>query len=576
MGHTATESISQSIFHFPPGGTAKKKASVSTTESGFIPLFEGEHPEAVALRKDLFDRSCALLLHSAGQLMKGKEEKLSKKFLQLVDSGHFKERVTITIVPTAEYCPSIAQCTCKLKALKEVCQSRTADRIVIRLMDIELGEAHEFHRMILFLHSLEKPSVVVIVSPIGAHCLTFINRGTLLHCTVDESLEQEAGLDESIELDSFLESVLFNEQFPLVSWELLRILEAEFGQIHRSLGKTVQRLKFWLLEYYWGNPFSVFQAPGSIPGVSAFFLEFARMQPSFMQFVEDCFAESAPNSKEREKALRLLENEAYLVKALPTVVQCEYPAQMKALCRLLAVVSDCSPLRWYRELAKCAFSGKTFLECSALKMALNRLLAIPPGELSQIISPLLHMQFEFSFEDDFLLLCKKLMQELIERPVEVEDDRQDASEWRVKKKQLQLALLAQIETYFEPSFVYSEFLVLGCNAQTLASSLQLFHPDLRQGIDWALSTNKNVGFSRMYQLWKEYGRKINTYDWFVAYKQLRTGSIDGEQTDSTNRSIDAEQEKSMLGMFLHHVNEFEFLGLVERVGNNMNILKKVF
>ena len=283
------------------------------------------------------------------------------------------------------------------------------------------------------------------------------------------------------------------------------------------------------------------------------------MQPSFQCFIETLVYGKDCDAASKEKA-KILFNDSYFIRSLPVLLE---------LGRSRA--RNCQYLALFLHLLQPRFSTKlSWLECIAAD--------------SYSCNAFLHSQKWFDFlsviaalnKDDFFTLLGQILVILNSHPG---DEISNLLQWAIQTVEGNKDLLAddctressklkslkrefiQKLVHFSTSLlnadesIFNEILLLD-SVKSLALTM---HANPRSSISNSLQfadsylKNNDLAVTKMFQLWKEAGKTISSFDMFQQFASLN-------QTDV--------KDTKSLAVFMQFMNEFEFIGLIETCKSN--------
>lgn len=604
-----SKSIATNTFYFEPLEDSNSQHSME-----FNSLYEGEPKESIKLRSQLFHSHLSHLEQVHDQLLFTQNESVLDKIFNSIDSLSSSSNLIITIINTEsvdlnisnrnsnlislsiDYCslPTKKQfkaiyslllnhfnCN-SIEELKNTnCSSTNETLLILHLKHFELQtvDAVGLERLCnLLAYEFPIKCCLLFCSSLGVQAIKFMKRSLICTCKIIE-----IQLDEKKDLFwNLLENWIFVKgetvdplDFTsiLLTEKLFEFLKDDYQLIHGNISRTFQSLKLLLLEYFWGNPFSILLSRLSFQN-SKLFYEFLRFQPSFHCFIETLVYGEGCNKETKGKAIKLLEDDSYLNKALEFFTNSHWQnvSAIKQVSEFLhsLIPEFKSKIQWLFCISRCDYNGSDFVNSSSDYQQLIGLI------LGLDKSQFLHLLDEAESFVNLDNLQEWIADERVENKELFDKDCESFSKetWEFKEMKKKFCTkIAQIIVEIVPSdnWVFKELFLLSS-----LKPLQLtMHPSPRKVIQSSLencssyfhgsdiSRSQNLlHSSKLFTLWKESGKLINISEIFQQYCTL------------TNTNI---EDKNAYTLFMHHLNEFNFIGLIERKGlSAVQLTKQIF
>ena len=458
-----------------------------------------------------------------------------------------------------------------IQQLKSLPLSKTM--LVLQLVNFQQHICTEaFERICHFLaERFASKCCILFCSSLGLQSVKFVQRRTIPLCTfvqINEDTEQQNLFV------AFMESWLFSfppNVVPLMLGEkLLSFLHDDFSHFHRNIARTYFSLKLIVLEFFWGNPFSILYASKLDYSlcIGSPLIEFLRMQPSFQCFIETLVYGKDCDAASKEKA-KLLFNDSYFIRSLPVLIElgrsrarnCQYLAMFLHLLQ----PQFSTKLSWLECIVADGYSCNAFTHSQKWFDFLGVIAALNKddfftllGQISVILNSHSDIENLNSHSSNETLNFVQWAVYSVEsnKDLLADDCTRESSKLKSLKRELSQKLL-----HFSSSLlnadgsVFNEVLLLD-SVKSLALTM---HPNPRSSISNSLQfadsylKNNDLAVTKMFRLWKEAGKTISSFDMFQQFVSLN-------QTDV--------KDTKSLAVFMQFMNEFEFIGLIEICKSN--------
>lgn len=379
-------------------------------------------------------------------------------------------------------------------------------------------------------------SLAVFQDKLLKSCIRHI-RGTALNAQIENGTSQ------------VLLNVMFDPQLDgshFIGPHLLSMLQQRQQSSVQSIDSFIASLRYVKMSHFYGNPFSIFLYCNTedeykkkcLPFLTAHHLSAIRMLPSFSELIQRLAEQNTKESKERARALLL--DDAYLNKSI-------WPALLQAKNYLQSVMEYCVAV-YNMEQALLPREDQhtlTDIYCSSL------LHQPPPSEL---LGGLEHVS-------------------------KTEPERYGRALLQVLERVSGITSSELLSKFTTLASEYSNQLLLECflpdNESLMAN---VFVPTYRAAIElglcdpthyWGGEIRKDSDaphLSIMYQLYRESSLYINSYDYYIAFRNCL------EAPPGINEDVWA---KKTLAWFLHGVSELKFLGILRDCKRKFECVEKI-